>query len=222
MWRCYPASSGRPTQCPTLIGTTAFPLAASRRSMRTRAGLSPPAEWASTSPAACAWLSTGLITEVVDPVKARLADGLFRSVPAGLGSMGQLHLDDTAMNAMLAGGARWAVERGYGTAMDLDRIEEHGCMAVAKPEEISDRAKTRQCDEMRTLGSGNHYLEVQKGVKILDRAAATAFGLAKNDVVVNVHCGSRGLGHQIGTEFLRKMAIAAPSFGIDVPDRELA
>ena len=167
-------------------------------------------------------LSTGLIAEVVDPVKERLADGLFRSVPAGLGSMGQLHLDDAAMNAMLAGGARWAVECGYGTAMDLDRIEEHGCMAGAKPEEISDRAKTRQCDEMGTLGSGNHYLEVQKVVKILDRAAATAFGLAKDDVVVSIHCGSRGLGHQIGTEFLKKMAIAAPGFGIDLPDRELA
>ena len=167
-------------------------------------------------------LSTGLIAEVVDPVKERLADGLFRRVPAGLGSMGQLHLDDAAMNAMLAGGARWAVECGYGTAMDLDRIEEHGCMAGAKPEEISDRAKTRQCDEMGTLGSGNHYLEVQKVAKILDRAAATAFGLAKGDIVVSIHYGSRGLGHQIGTEFLRKMAIAAPGFGIDVPARGLA
>ena len=167
-------------------------------------------------------LSTGLITEVVEPVKKRLADELYRSVPAGLGSIGRLHLDAAEMNAMLAGGARWAVDRGYGTAADLDRIEEHGCMAGAKPEEISDRAKTRQCDEMGTLGSGNHYLEVQKVVKILDRAAATAFGLAKDDVVVSIHCGSRGLGHQIGTEFLRKMAIAAPGFGIDLPDRELA
>jgi tRNA-splicing ligase RtcB len=167
-------------------------------------------------------LSTGLITEVVEPVKKRLADELYRSVPAGLGSIGRLHLGAAEMNAMLAGGARWAVDRGYGTAADLDRIEEHGCMAGAKPEEISDRAKTRQCDEMGTLGSGNHYLEVQKVVKILDRAAATAFGLTKDDVVVSIHCGSRGLGHQIGAEFLRKMAIAAPGFGIDLPDRELA
>jgi tRNA-splicing ligase RtcB len=167
-------------------------------------------------------LSTGLIAQVVEPVKKRLADELYRSIPAGLGSIGRLHLDAAEMNAMLVGGARWAVDRGYGTTADLDRIEEHGCMAGAKPEEISDRAKTRQCDEMGTLGSGNHYLEVQRVVKILDRAAATAFGLAKDDVVVSVHCGSRGLGHQIGTEFLRKMAIAAPGFGIDLPDRELA
>ncbi len=168
-------------------------------------------------------MSTGLIKEVVEqPLKKRLADELSRSVPAGVGSVGSLHLDDAEMSAMLTGGARWAVERGYGTAADLERIEEHGCMAGAKPDEVSDRAKKRQCDEMGTLGSGNHYLEVQHVVKVFDRTAATAFALREGDIVVSIHCGSRGLGHQIGTEFLKKMALAAQGYGIELPDRELA
>ena len=143
-------------------------------------------------------------------------------MPAGVGSRGRLHLNDAEMDAMLTGGARWAVERGYGTAEDLERIEEHGCMAGARPEEVSQHAKDRQRDEMGTLGSGNHYLEVQYVAEIHDAATAEAFGLHAGDVVVSIHCGSRGLGHQIGTDFLRKMAIAAGNYGIELPDRELA
>jgi tRNA-splicing ligase RtcB len=126
------------------------------------------------------------------------------------------------MDAMLTGGARWAVDQGYGTDGDLERIEEHGCMAGAKPEEVSNHAKDRQRDEMGTLGSGNHYLEVQQVVKVFDPAVAAAFHLREGDIVVSIHCGSRGLGHQIGTEFLKRMAIEAPTYGIDLPDRELA
>lgn len=95
-------------------------------------------------------------------------------------------------------------------------------MQGAKPEKVSDHAKERQRDEMGTLGSGNHYLEVQYVAEIFDAAAASKFGLKRDDVVVSIHCGSRGLGHQIGTEFLRSMAIAAKDFGIELPDRELA
>jgi tRNA-splicing ligase RtcB len=123
---------------------------------------------------------------------------------------------------MLEGGARWAVQSGYGTLVDLDRIEEHGCMAGAVASEVSLKARRRQQDEMGTLGSGNHYLEVQRVAEVHDADAARAFGLAMNDIVVSIHCGSRGLGHQIGTEFLRDMAIAAPAFGITLPDQELA
>ena len=111
---------------------------------------------------------------------------------------------------MLRGGARWAVERGYGRPEDLERIEEHGAMAGAEPRAGVRRRQARQRDEMGTLGSGNHYLEVQHVVEIYDAAAAEAFGLRAGDVVVSIHCGSRGLGHQIGTEFLREMAIDAP------------
>src|SRR6476661_7180383 len=103
-------------------------------------------------------LHTGLTVAEVNPIKKPLADELSRSVPAGIGSVGRVHLDAAEMDAMLAGGARWAVDRGYGTAADLDRIEEHGCMPGAKPEVVSAHARNRQRDEMGTLGSGNHYV----------------------------------------------------------------
>jgi tRNA-splicing ligase RtcB len=125
------------------------------------------------------------------------------------------------MDAMLSGGAAWAVERGYGNQADLERIEEHGRMAGADPGAVSEFAKRRQRDEMGTLGSGNHYLEVQKVADTYHPAAA-AFGINAGDVVVSVHCGSRGLGHQIGTEYLRDMVVAASASGITLPDRELA
>ncbi len=165
---------------------------------------------------------TGLARGDVEPCKEALADALFAAVPAGLGSRGDIRLSEEEMTAMLAGGARWAVDRGYGLAADLDRIEEGGCMAGATPEYVSDRARQRQEREMGTLGSGNHYLEVQEIVGISDPDAARAFGLAVGEIVVAIHCGSRGLGHQIGTEFLRDMAIEDSRLGLLLPDRELA
>jgi len=167
-------------------------------------------------------IRTGLKPADIEPLKKHLADRLFHRIPAGVGSTGDIRLGADAMDAMLAGGARWAVKMGYGTDADLERTEEHGQMLHAKPRCVSEQAKKRQRDEIGTLGSGNHYLEVQRVVEIHDEAAAKAFGLALDDVVVSIHCGSRGLGHQIGTEFLRRMAIAASQFGIVLPDRELA
>jgi tRNA-splicing ligase RtcB len=167
-------------------------------------------------------LRTGLKREDVMPVTKALADTLYRTVPAGVGSTGRIHLRDPEMEAMLQGGARWAVERGYGWAEDLECIEEQGCMAGAQPERVSQHAKDRQRDEMGTLGSGNHYLEVQHVAGIYAPEVAAAFGIELGDVVVSIHCGSRGLGHQIGTDFLKKMAIAASQYGIELRDRELA
>jgi len=167
-------------------------------------------------------LRTGLTLQAVEPKKRELASELSRSVPAGVGSHGRIVLDAAELDAMLAGGARWAVERGYGTAVDLEMTEERGCMPGAHPEWVSGRARRRQQDEMGTLGSGNHYLEVQRVAEIFDRTAADAFRIAQDDVLVSIHCGSRGLGHQIGTEFLRDMAVAAPGLGVVLPDRELA
>jgi tRNA-splicing ligase RtcB (3'-phosphate/5'-hydroxy nucleic acid ligase) len=167
-------------------------------------------------------LLTGLRRADIEPVKQDLADSLFRNIPAGLGSTGKVTLDEREMDAMLAGGAHWAVAQGYGTAADLDRVEEHGMMAGAQPDAVSAHAKKRQRAEMGTLGSGNHYLELQEVTAIHDDAAARGFGLRLGDIVLSIHCGSRGLGHQIGTEFLREMAVAAPSHGIDLPDLELA
>ena len=122
----------------------------------------------------------------------------------------------------MLGGARWAVAHGYGYADDLEYIEEHGCVEGAVPANVSALAKKRQRGEMGTLGSGNHYLEVQRVAKIFNTRAAEAFGLAEGQVVVSIHCGSRGLGHQIGTEFLVSLAKAASRLGIALPDRELA
>ncbi len=167
-------------------------------------------------------LHTGLRLEDIEPVKAQLADALFHTIPAGMGRTGNIRLNDKQMDAMLRGGARWAVERGYGTIADLERIEEHGCMKGAEPSQVSDQAKKRQRDEMGTLGSGNHYLEIQQVTDVYAPKIAAVFGVKPGDVMVSIHCGSRGLGHQIGTEFLKRMVISAPGYGIELPDRELA
>ncbi len=167
-------------------------------------------------------LHSGLKLADIKPVKARLADALYEGIPVGVGSTGNIRLDDTEMNAMLAGGAQWAVDRGWGDAADLERIEESGCMLGARPDQVSARAKKRQRDEMGTLGSGNHYLEIQEVGTVFDAVAAETFGIHSGDLLVTIHCGSRGLGHQIGTEFLKEMAEAAGRHGIDLPDRELA
>ena len=165
---------------------------------------------------------TGLTVAEILPVQKSLADSLYRQIPAGVGSTGAITLDPIEMDAMLAGGAAWALEHGWGDARDLERIEEQGQMAGAKPEWVSERAKERQRQEMGTLGSGNHYLEVQAVAEIFDAKVAEVFGLQQDAVVVTIHCGSRGLGHQIGTEFLKEMVVAAEASGIALPDRELA
>ena len=167
-------------------------------------------------------LLTGLRAPELLKQQRELADALYHHIPAGLGSTGSIRLDAAEMDAMLAGGAAWALARGFGMKSDLARIEEMGCMAGADPDAVSDKAKKRQRDEMGTLGSGNHYLEVQEIAEIHDPVAAEAFGLKQGEIVVSIHCGSRGLGHQIGTEYLREMAEAAARHGIALPDRELA
>jgi tRNA-splicing ligase RtcB len=167
-------------------------------------------------------LHTGLAAGDFDAVRDDLADALFADIPVGVGSQGSITLDDIEMDDMLEGGARWAVARGYGSEADLERTEERGCIGGARPGHVSGRAKQRQRREMGTLGSGNHYLEVQRVAEIYDPAVATRFGLSQDDAVISIHCGSRGLGHQIGTDYLREMLLAAPGFGIDLPDRELA
>ena len=167
-------------------------------------------------------LHTGLTREDVEPLKRELADDLYAFIPAGLGSTGAVRLDARQMDAMLAGGARWAVEQGWGRHEDLERIEEHGRMRGARPDQVSEQAKKRQRAEMGTLGSGNHYAEVQEVVEVYDQQTAAAFGLRPGDILVSIHCGSRGLGHQIGTDFLKRMTVEAPRHGLSLPDRELA
>ncbi len=167
-------------------------------------------------------LHTGLKADQVMPVREQIAETLFRQTPAGIGSTGNLHLSPGKLDEVLRDGAKWAVEHGYGTAEDLRFIEATGRIAGAKPAEVSDHAKKRQLNQMGTLGSGNHYLEVQKVVEIYDEQAARAFGIELDDIKISIHCGSRGLGHQIGTDFLKKMTAAAKYHGIGLPERELA
>jgi tRNA-splicing ligase RtcB len=167
-------------------------------------------------------LRTGLKDADLEAKKHSLAAALFDAIPAGVGSHGTLRLSPSEMDRMLLDGAQWAVARGYGTAEDLGATEESGRMEGADPDLVSEAAKRRQRDEMGTLGSGNHYLEVQRVGAILDAGIAEGYGLHAGDIVISIHCGSRGLGHQIGTEFLREMAWAAQQHQVFLPDRELA
>ena len=167
-------------------------------------------------------LLTGLNGETIQRTLQRVADALAREIPAGLGGGGSIRMETDDIDAMLLGGAKWAVDRGYGTPADLNRIEERGCIQGAAPKHVSSEAKRRQRDQMGTLGSGNHYLEVQRIVEIFDHDIAAVFGLHEDEVVVTIHCGSRGLGHQIGTDYLREMNAEADRLGRPFPDRELA
>jgi tRNA-splicing ligase RtcB (3'-phosphate/5'-hydroxy nucleic acid ligase) len=159
--------------------------------------------------------------EIVPKLKA-LVDQLFSRVPAGVGSEGRIRLSPGQIDDMLLGGAVWAIKQGYGEKSDLEYIEEKGRVNGAEPDSVSDTAKKRQYREMGTLGSGNHYLEVQVVSEIFDEQAALAMGLRKDDVVISIHCGSRGLGHQVGTDYLKSLANAAARFKLPIKDRELA
>ncbi|MEW5944475.1 MAG: RtcB family protein, partial [Pseudomonadota bacterium] len=167
-------------------------------------------------------LRTNLVLADLVPHLEMLADALFYAIPAGVGEEGKLKLSPDQLDDLLTGGAQWAIRHGYGLAEDLDYVEERGTMAGALPANVSQLAKKRQRGEMGTLGSGNHYLEVQVVERIYDEQAAQAFGLREGQIVVSIHCGSRGLGHQIGTEYMITLAKAASRLGIILPDRELA
>ncbi|HEX6008418.1 MAG TPA: RtcB family protein [Burkholderiales bacterium] len=167
-------------------------------------------------------LRTNLDLGDIAPRMRVLADRLYRDIPAGVGEEGQLSLTPDELDEVLVGGARWAVENGYGVADELEYIEERGTVEGAVPTNVSNLAKKRQRGEMGTLGSGNHYLEVQVVDRIYDADIAAAFGLHANQIIVSIHCGSRGLGHQIGTDYLVSLAKAAGRLGIELPDRELA
>ena len=168
------------------------------------------------------FLRTSIDRATLAPALRKVSDSLFRDIPAGVGEGGTLRFEPEELDRVLAGGARWAVEQGFGNADELEFIEERGCMAGAVPRNVSQLAKARQRGEMGTLGSGNHYLEVQWVERIHDAEAARAFGLSEGQVVVSIHCGSRGLGHQVGSDYLVSLAKAAARLGIALPERELA
>ncbi len=167
-------------------------------------------------------LRTNLNWQDLINLRHELADILFTNVPSGVGREGRLKLSIRELDRVLTGGAQWAVKEGYGQTADLTFVEEQGHMPQAMPENVSDLAKKRQHGEMGTLGSGNHYLEVQVVEKIYDNEAANAFGIHTGQVLVSIHCGSRGLGHQIGSDYLVSLSKAALRLGVTLPDRELA
>ncbi len=158
--------------------------------------------------------------EVKDRLKT-LADDLYRTVPAGLGSTGKLKLSLAEIDRLLVAGARYVIDRGYGLEDDLEFIEEGGTIAGADPGAVSRRAKERQFRQVGTLGAGNHYLEVQYVEEIIDPEAAEAYGLHEDQIVISIHTGSRALGHQIGQDYLKEMEQATRKYGIEVPELEL-
>ncbi|AAB98677.1 TPA: RNA-splicing ligase RtcB [Methanocaldococcus jannaschii] len=167
-------------------------------------------------------IRTNLTKEEVQSKIKELIKTLFKNVPSGLGSKGILKFSKSVMDDVLEEGVRWAVKEGYGWKEDLEFIEEHGCLKDADASYVSDKAKERGRVQLGSLGSGNHFLEVQYVEKVFDEEAAEIYGIEENQVVVLVHTGSRGLGHQICTDYLRIMEKAAKNYGIKLPDRQLA
>ncbi|MGI5819320.1 MAG: RtcB family protein [Armatimonadota bacterium] len=152
-----------------------------------------------------------------------LTDHIFREIPAGVGESGKVRLDRRELQRVLTQGARWAATQGYGTADDLDVTEEEGCLDGADPDTLSDRALTRGLPQLGTVGSGNHFLEIQRVDRIDDPDAALAMGIeAEGQVTVMIHTGSRGLGYQVCDDSLKPMQRAAEKYGFDLPDRQLA
>ncbi len=166
-------------------------------------------------------LSTPLKKEDVVKVQEKLADSLFRNVPAGLGSTGDIKINSAEVDEVLVQGAEFSVNQGYGFREDLEFIEENGRMEGADPGAVSEKAKQREHKQVGTLGSGNHYLEVQYVSEVYDEQAARAYGLSEGQVLVSLHCGSRGLGHQIGTDYLKELDTATRKYKIPIKDREL-
>lgn len=166
-------------------------------------------------------ITTPFTLKEISAKKNELAERLFKEIPAGLGSTGELKLDASEIDELLEKGAGYVVGKGYGIKEDLEFCEENGCVKGADSSAVSDKAKQRQFKQVGTLGSGNHYIEVQEVSEIFDETSAKAFGLEKGKIVVSLHCGSRALGHQIGTDYLQELDRAVKKYEIKIPDKEM-
>jgi len=167
-------------------------------------------------------LRTQLHRDEIAPKVKELVNALFAQVPTGVGSKGKIRFSREDEKGVLKKGARWAVEAGYGQPEDLLHTEAGGCLEGADPEVISSKAYERGRPQQGTLGSGNHFLEIQYVQEIYDEKVASAFGLFKDQVTVMIHSGSRGFGHQVCTDYLVEMEAAVRKYGISLPDRQLA
>ena len=168
-------------------------------------------------------LRTNLTENEVKPKIEKLLSELFTNVPSGLGSEGKIRLRGKEIEKLLVKGAAWAVEAGYGEREDLEFTEEHGGMGGANPDKVSERAKTRGMPQSGTLGSGNHFLEVQVVDEIYDPVVAQVFGIDElGQILLLIHTGSRGFGYQVCDDYLKTMGTAVRNYGIELPDRQLA
>jgi tRNA-splicing ligase RtcB len=167
-------------------------------------------------------LKSNLKKEDVIPKLKDLVMLLYNEIPSGVGSKGKIRLMPDSEKQLLVKGARWAVEQGYGEASDLEKIESGGCIDGADPDLISKKAYERGRAQQGTLGSGNHFLEIQYVDEIFDEKASNALGLHKGQITVMIHTGSRGFGHQVCTDFLEVMEKAVRKYQIELPDKELA
>ncbi|HPL64009.1 MAG TPA: RtcB family protein [Syntrophales bacterium] len=170
----------------------------------------------------CRLLATGLAAEEIKPRLHDLISALYRDIPSGVGSTGPIRLRTQEEKKVLREGAAWAVRNGYGSAEDLEASEDGGRMEGADPDKVSDRALERGRDQLGTLGSGNHFLEIETVEEIFDGATAQALGLWKGQAAVMIHSGSRGLGHQVCDDFIAKMVRLDQKMGLNLPDRQLA
>jgi len=160
-----------------------------------------------------------------DVVRAKLKDivtELFGSIPSGVGSKGAVKLSNSQLDEVLVNGVNWAIDNGYGSSNDADVCEENGQIANADPNKVSDKARKRGAPQLGSLGSGNHFLEIQKVAEIHDEEAAKRMGIEKGTITVLIHCGSRGFGHQVCSDYLRVSEQALEKYNIHLADRELA
>jgi len=167
-------------------------------------------------------LKSELSEKDIKPYIEKLATEIQKQVPSGLGRGRQTKVDIASLDKILQGGAKTLVEQGYGEQQDIENCESNGFIEQADPDAVSSHAKNRGRDQVGTLGSGNHFLELQKVDEIFDEETAKKFGLFENRITVMIHTGSRGLGHQIATDYIRLMMKAMPKYKIKLPDRELA
>lgn len=166
-------------------------------------------------------LKTPLTETEVEKSREEIANTLYETIPAGLGSEGNFDLSVDEINEVLKKGARFSVDRGYGLEEDLNFIEEGGMISGANPDNVSRRAKQRQFKQIGTLGSGNHYLEVQKVTEVYDPKAAGAYGMEEGQILISIHTGSRALGHQVGQDYLKKLKNASEKYNLPIKDKEL-
>lgn len=167
-------------------------------------------------------LGSTLTLKDVRPKLRDLVHQLFRDVPSGAGQSGQLKISEHDLDKVLEQGPRWAVEQGMGSEADLDHTEERGCIAGADPDAVSACAKQRGRPQLGTLGSGNHFLEVQYVDEVFDEPTAAQYNLVKDRIVLLIHTGSRGLGHQVCTDYVSQLDEAMRRYGLHMPDRQLA